>query len=91
MAQVVWLGNNVAEFLIPKEGADPVRVGEKVTLKQAQVTHLERVGHRFALPDSPEGRAAMTEQQNSPADPALDPPQPTEGDGETPAKGKAAK
>ncbi len=46
--RVVWLGDGITDFFKESAEAEPVPVGGIITLEQAQVTDLERRGHRFA-------------------------------------------
>lgn len=77
MAQVVWLGNNTADYLKASENAEPVRVGERITLTQGQVKALEARGHMFAQPGSPEAKAAGEKTDDTP---------PPDDKGKTPTK-----
>lgn len=61
--KVVWLGDGMTDFLRESPEAEPVPVGGIVTLEQAQVTDMERRGHRFAAIKSDEGQQAIQQAQ----------------------------
>lgn len=57
--RVIWLGNNVSKSLEDSATGKKVGVGEAISLTATQITALNRVGHRFADPQSEEGQAAQ--------------------------------
>lgn len=63
--KLVWLGDGATDFFKESEAAEPVPVGGIVSLEQAQVTALERTGHRFAAIKSDEGQQAIQQAQTT--------------------------
>ena len=71
----IWLGNNVAAGLKADGEAEPTPIGGEITLGEAQVATLEKAGHRFADPESREGKdAAKQAAATGTDDPSQDPP-----------------
>lgn len=64
--KVTWLGDNVTKTLETQDGKK-IKVGEDVTLTDAQVKALKATGHMFADPKSEEAGAAR--QQPPPTAP----------------------
>jgi hypothetical protein len=55
---VVWLGDNASRALTDPASGKKVGVGGTITLDDGQIKALRRAGHRFATPQSEEGKAA---------------------------------
>jgi hypothetical protein len=55
---VIWLGDNASKSLTDSATGKQVAVGGTITLDDAQIRALRRTGHRFATPQSEEGKAA---------------------------------
>lgn len=67
---VVWLGDNASRSLTDPASGKKIAVGGTITLDEGQIKSLRRAGHRFATPQSEEGRAAKEAAQQKGQAPA---------------------